>query len=216
MDEQASARKQASRRQLATLLGIHDEMLVDRNVAARLLGLTSTSLRRRPAEGPPYYREGKWTWYLREQVEGHAAFRRRERGQAGLLWGAQSKPEAIARPRVTELHGHVDKWRDREEWRRSHSLVTLGARPDSQWRRDAVPRLVGERAMLAAYAEGTISKGFKALAETVIGQTIPDDDWTAGLFLLVDHALRIVVEKEERWLSGDVTDMPKVKPSSGA
>lgn len=206
--------KRQARRFLADRLGIHEDALIERSIAARLLSLSSESLRRRPSEGPPFYKSGKWTWYSREEVEHHAAFRRGERSSDGLRFGFQPTPETLARPRVQEMHERVDLWRLREEWTRSHQLLTIGARKDSQWRMDAAERVIKERFILKRCGEGTITPEFWALTERIIGRTVPEGEpWIAGLFMLVADALKAVNENEERWLLGDLSGMPKTAPS---
>lgn len=202
-----------ARRDLAERLGVHEEELTDRGGAARGLSLSAESLRRRADDGPPFYRVGKWTWYLRVEVDQHRDYRDGKRASEGLRFGQQPVPQEIARPRVAAMHASIDRWRLRQEWTRSHQLLTIGAKKSSPWRVHAAERLSEERAMLSRYREGDITPNFRKLAEHVIGRSIPDgESWADGLFLLVAAALETLIESETRWLDGDPRGMPRKPP----
>lgn len=210
-----SEAKTLARRELAARLGVSAETLAERPTAARILGLPEATLRSRPEQGPAFYKAGKWTWYPRDQLALYVEWLNDRRAKiSGLVFGPQVAPPEVTRPRVAEMHDRVDLWRLREEWTRSHQLLTIGAPKDSRWRTDAVQRLLNERSMLNSFALGIVTPEFRELAAHIIGRPVPEGEvWTGGFLMLVADALQVVTENEARWLSGDRTGMPKTAPS---
>lgn len=206
--------KSENHRELAARLGVQTSELWERPVAARAIGIAVETLRRLRDVGPGYYRQGKTCWYPRTWVEAYVLERQGQRAPKGALRsGLQPWPDTPIRLKFAEMQARVTTWRLREEWTRGHQLVTIGFRPDSRWRVDATERLINERAFCAAFEGGQMLPELHQIAERAMQCALPpEEDWTAGACGLVANELKAMVEREARWLAGDLSDLPKMPP----
>lgn len=199
------------RRDLARLLGVEITDLATRREAAEFLGYGEATLKRWREDGPAYFRRGEKgsALYPLKSLKEFRQFKAGELPTSAVTFGHQEWPLERDRPSMVEIVKRTDQWQAELEYARAHDLITRGLAfcPDRH-REDAE--------ILAAFHRGeTVGiERVGAIARAIFARDLTlDEPWGRSAQTMIIQKWAAALDREAKWLAGDLTDVPNRRPA---